>query len=292
MTQSPVEQSAPALRGRTVLISGGSRGIGHAIALRLAEAGANIVLLAKTDTPHPKLEGTVHSAVADVEAAGGQGLAVVGDIRNDDDVARAVDAAVQRFGGIDVLINNASAIDLSPTEALDMKRFDLMHDINVRGTFALSKAAIPHLRASAEQADWTPQILTLSPPLTDAEQKLSPKWFAAHLGYTMSKYGMSMTTYGLAAELADAPVAVNSLWPVTLIQTAAIANLPGGSEMLQGARIPQIMADAAHALVSGEVQLGSGKFLTDEQVLRASGATDFSRYAVNPDAELAPDIFL
>lgn len=292
MTHSPAEQSAPVLRGRTVLISGGSRGIGHAIAVRLAEAGANIVLLAKTDMPHPKLEGTVHTAVADVEAASGHGLAVVGDIRSDDDVARAVEAAVERFGGIDVLINNASAIDLSPTEALDMKRFDLMHDINVRGTFALSKAAIPHLRASAEQAGWTPKILTLSPPLTDAEGSINPAWFAAHLGYTMSKYGMSMTTYGLAAELADAPVEVNSLWPVTLIRTAAIANLPGGADMLQGARHPQIVADAAYALISGEAQLGSGGFLTDEQVLRAAGATDFAKYAVDPDAELAPDIFL
>lgn len=286
------------MQNRTVLISGGSRGIGHAIAVRLAEAGANIVLVAKTDTPHSTLEGTVHTAVADVEAAGGRGLAVAGDIRSDDDVARAVSAAAEHFGGIDVLINNASAIDLSPTESLDMKRFDLMQDINVRGTFAMSKAAIPHLRRSAAGADgsgqpgWAPKILTLSPPLTDAQGRLSSTWFGAHLGYTMSKYGMSMTTYGLAAELADTGVEVNSLWPVTLIATAAIANLPGGEQMLQGARTPQIMADAAYALISGEAQLGSGGFLTDEQVLTAAGTTDFSAYAVNPDAALVPDIFL
>ena len=291
-------EAAAALQGRTVLISGGSRGIGHAIAVKLAEARANIVLVAKTDAPHPTLEGTVHTAVADVEAAGGQGLAVVGDIRNDDDVARAVQAGVEHFGGIDVLINNASAIDLSPTEALDMKRFDLMHSINVRGTFAMSKAVMPHLRSSAADSDgtgearWAPKILTLSPPLTDAEGRVSSKWFGAHLGYTMSKYGMSMTTYGLAAELAEAGVEVNSLWPVTLIATAAIANLPGGEQMLQGARSPQIMADAAYALLSGDAQLGSGGFLTDEQVLTAAGTTDFSAYAINPDAELAPDIFL
>lgn len=304
MTTTSEPTPAPTLQNRTVLISGGSRGIGHAIAVRLAEAGANIVLVAKTDAPHPTLEGTVHTAVADVEAAGGQGLAVVGDIRSDDDVQRAVSAAVEHFGGIDVLINNASAIDLSPTESLDMKRFDLMQDINVRGTFAMSKAAIPHLRRSAAgmnsaagsdrrgQPGWAPKILTLSPPLTDAQGRLSRRWFGAHLGYTMSKYGMSMTTYGLAAELEEAGVEVNSLWPVTLIATAAIANLPGGEQMLQGARSPQIMADAAYALVSGSAQLGSGGFLTDEQVLTAAGTTDFSTYAVSPDADLTPDIFL
>src|SRR5690625_488467 len=284
MTMTSGPTAAPTLQNRTVLISGGSRGIGHAIAVRLAAAGANIVLVAKTDTPHPTLEGTVHTAVADVEAAGGQGLAVVGDIRSDADVARAVSAAVEHFGGMDVLINNASAIDLSPTESLDMKRFDLMQDINVRGTFAMSKAVIPHLRSSAAgsagngQPGWAPKILTLSPPLTDAQGRLNSTWFGAHLGYTMSNYGMSMTTYGLAAELADTGVEVNSLWPVTLIATAAIANLPGGEQMLEGARTPQIMADAAYALISGEAQLGSGGFLTDEQVLTAAGTTDFSAY--------------
>ncbi|WP_044494017.1 SDR family oxidoreductase [Nesterenkonia massiliensis] len=294
MTQTTSPQSHSAseatLSGRTVLISGGSRGIGHSIAVRLARAGANLVLLAKTDTPHPKLEGTVHTAVADVEAAGGQGLAVVGDIRHDEDVETAVTAAVERFGGIDVVINNASAIDLRPTEALDMKRYDLMQDINARGSFALSKAAIPHLRTSASQEGWTPRILTLSPPLN-----LDPKWFGRHLGYTMSKYAMSMTTLGLAAELGPEGITVNSLWPATLIETAAIANLPGGEKMLAGSRKPQIMADAAYALISGSADFGgelSSPFLTDEQVLAAAGITDLSSYAVTPGTELVPDIFL
>lgn len=302
MTQNTAEnQSAPAaepkshdpsLSGRTVLLSGGSRGIGHAIAVTLAARGANIVLLAKTDQPHPTLPGTVHTAVSDVEAAGGQGLAVVGDIRSDDDVARAVDAAQQHFGGIDALVNNASAIDLSPTESLQMRRYDLMHDINVRGTFALSQAAIPALRASAQQGDWAPKILTLSPPLTNAEGRLNPQWFGAHLAYTMSKYGMSMTTLGLSQELAEDGIMVNSLWPVTLIETAAIRNIPGGEQMLTGARTPQIVADAATALIASDVDLGSGEFLTDEQVLTAAGITDFSSYALNPNAAPAPDIFL
>jgi citronellol/citronellal dehydrogenase len=276
-----------ALASKTVLISGGSRGIGHAIAVKLASAGANIVLLAKTDQPHDSLPGTVHTAVADVDSAGGTGLAVVGDIRNDEDVARAVESAVERFGGIDAVVNNASAIDLSPAEHQNMKRYDLMHDINARGTFALSRAAIPHLRASADQQGWTPKILTLSPPLN-----LDPAWFGKHLAYTMSKYAMSMTTLGLAAELADAGVTVNSLWPATLIETAALRSIPGGEQLVRGARTPEIVADAASALISGETELGSGQFLTDEQVLTTVGVSDFAHYAVDPDGDLVPDIFL
>lgn len=276
-----------ALASRTVLISGGSRGIGHAIAVTLASAGANIVLLAKTDQPHDSLPGTVHTAVEDVEGAGGAGLAVVGDIRNDDDVARAVEAAVERFGGIDAVVNNASAIDLSPAQHQNMKRYDLMHDINARGTFALSRAAIEHLRISAELDGWTPKILTLSPPLN-----LDPAWFGKHLGYTMSKYAMSMTTLGLAAELADAGVSVNSLWPETLIETAALRSIPGGEKLARGARTPQIVADAAKVLITGETDLGTGQFLTDEQVLSSVGVTDFTGYAVDASAELVPDIFL
>lgn len=275
------------LASKTVLISGGSRGIGHAIAVKLATAGANVVLLAKTDQPHDSLPGTVHTAVEDVEKAGGQGLAVVGDIRNDDDVARAVEAAAERFGGIDVVVNNASAIDLSPSEHQNMKRYDLMHDINARGAFALSRAAIPHLRASAAKDGWVPKILTLSPPLN-----LDPAWFGRHLGYTMSKYAMSMTTLGLAAELADAGVSVNSLWPATLIETAALRSIPGGEKLARGARTPQIVADAAHALITGETDLGTGQFLTDEQVLTSVGITEFADYAVDPSADLVPDIFL
>ena len=297
------------LQGKTVVMSGGSRGIGHSIAVQLGAAGARVVLLAKTGEPHPSLEGTVHTAVEDIEAAGGRGLAVVGDLRRDEDVTRAVDAAVETFGGIDIVINNASAIDLSPTQALDMKRYDLMHDINVRGTFLLSKLAAPHLRASAEQGR-SPQILTLSPPLTGADGRLDPQWFGKHLAYTMAKYGMSMTTIGLAQELAGgkgaAGVAVNSLWPVTLIETAAIRSLAEKSAgagqqeqseaMLRGSRRPEIVADAATALLAGAVteggELATGQFLTDEDVLRAVGIEDFSGYAVDPEAQLAPDIFL
>lgn len=289
------------LSGRTVLMSGGSRGIGHAIAVALAAQGANLVLLAKTDAPHATLPGTVHSAVADVEAAGGRGLAVVGDLRSDEDVDRAVAAAVEAFGGVDVVVNNASAIDLSPTESLSMKRWDLMHDINVRGTFRLSQAAMPHLRASAREAaaagaetgsSWRPQILTLSPPLTDAQGRLEPEWFGRHLGYTMAKYGMSMMTLGLSRELADDGVLVNSLWPATLIDTAAVRAMPGGEELIRSARRPQIVADAARAVLTGAVGEPRGEFLIDEQVLESSGVADLRGYAVEEGRELIGDAFL
>ncbi|GAA1146325.1 SDR family oxidoreductase [Nesterenkonia lutea] len=305
------------LTGRTALISGGSRGIGHAIAVALAARGANVALVAKTDTPHPKLAGTVHTAVEDICAAGGNGLAVVGDVRRDEDVSAAVERTVETFGGIDILINNASAIDLSPTEGLDMKRYDLMHDINVRGTFLLSKLAAPHLRASAArhradapagggESGFTPQILTLSPPLALAEAGLDPVWLGKHLAYTMSKYGMSMTTVGLAEELAADGVVVNSLWPATYIDTAAIRNLATlageqGEAMIRGARRVEIVADAAVAVLSGQMTSRdgeggqrpiSGAFLTDEQVLRHLGITDLADYAVDPGSELIPDAFL
>lgn len=280
--------------GRTVLISGGSRGIGHAVALALAAQGADVALLAKTDQPHPSLQGTVHTAVADVEAAGGRGLAVVGDVRSDDDVERAVAETVEAFGGIDVLINNASAIDLTPAPDLAMKRYDLMHDINVRGTYHLSQAAVPHLRDSAARSSghgqhgpWSPKILTLSPPLT-----MDPQWFGRHLGYTMAKYGMSMTTLGFAEALADVGAEVNSLWPATLIDTAAIRAMPGGEALARTARTPQIMADAALALLTGAAGVRRGQFLTDEQVLAAAGVEDLAGYAVDPTEQLSPDIFL
>jgi citronellol/citronellal dehydrogenase len=275
------------LRGRTILMSGGSRGIGLAIALRAARDGANIVLLAKTGQPHGKLPGTVFSAAEELEAAGGQALPLVGDVRNDDDVARAVNAAVERFGGIDVVINNASAIDLSRTDDVDMKRYDLMQDINVRGTFLLSKLALPALCRSSGG-----QILTLSPPLN-----LDPKWAGRHLAYTMAKYGMSLTTLGLAEELRTDGISVNSLWPCTLIDTAAIRNLPGGGPMVHAARSAQIVADAAHAVLTG-ANLGngaerSGNFYTDEEVLTAAGVTDFRPYSLGAaEADLIPDIFL
>lgn len=270
------------LAGRTLLMSGGSRGIGLAIATAAARAGANVVLLSKTDAPHPSLEGTIHTAVQQINDAGGKGLAVVGDVRVDEDVQRAVQQAVEAFGGIDIVVNNASAINLAKTDQLDMKRYDLMQDINVRGTFLLSKTALPHLRESAHA-----HILTLSPPLN-----LDPKWAGMHLGYTMAKYGMSLTTLGLAEELKDSGIAVNSLWPETLIDTAAIRNLPGGQQMIRGARSADIVADAAMAILSSDPAGVSGNFFTDGQVLNLAGVADLSGYALNPDDPLVEDIFL
>jgi citronellol/citronellal dehydrogenase len=280
-------QPTGTLRGRTILMSGGSRGIGLAIATRAAQDGANIVLLAKTGEPHPKLEGTVYTAAEQLEAAGGQALPLVGDVRRDEDVAGAVSAALDRFGGIDVVINNASAIDLSGTDAVDMKKYDLMQDINVRGTFLLSKLALPALRASAGG-----HILTLSPPLN-----LDPQWAGKHLAYTLAKYGMSLTTLGLAEELKGDGISVNSLWPCTLIDTAAIRNMPRGDQMVHAARGPQIMADAAHAVLTGANlrpgSAASGNFYTDEEVLAAAGVKDFRPYSLGaPEGQLVPDIFL
>ncbi len=278
--------AAPAslsLAGRTVLMSGGSRGIGLAIALRAARDGANVAIMAKTGEPHPKLEGTVHTAAEQIEAAGGRALAIVGDVRKDDDVRAAVDATIGTFGGIDVVVNNASAIDLSTTPDVDMKKYDLMADINVRGTFMLSKFSLDALR----QAE-NPHILTLSPPLN-----LEPRWAGLHLAYTMAKYGMSLTTLGLAEELKDDGVAVNSLWPATLIDTAAIRAMPGGSTLVRAARSPRIVADAAHAVLVRGSRSCSGNFFTDEQVLREEGVTDLTGYSLGaPEGDLIPDIFL
>jgi citronellol/citronellal dehydrogenase len=285
-TEGQTQRTSPyvatgSLKGKTILMSGGSRGIGLAIATRAAQDGANIVLMAKTGDPHPKLEGTVFTAAEQLLEAGGQALPLVGDVRNDDDVAAAVAAAVERFGGIDVVVNNASAIDLSRTDAVDMKRYDLMQDINVRGTFLLSKMALPALRESSHG-----HILTLSPPLN-----LDPKWAGMHLAYTMAKYGMSLTTLGLAEELKNDGVSVNSLWPCTLIDTAAIRNMPGGQQIVQAARGPEIMADAAHAVLTGSAS--TGNFYTDEEVLRAAGVLDFTPYSLGaPEDRLVPDIFL
>ncbi|MBG6083918.1 SDR family oxidoreductase [Zhihengliuella flava] len=280
----------PALAGRTLIMSGGSRGIGLAIACAAARHGANIALLAKTAEPHPQLEGTVYTAAEAVEAAGGRALPVVGDVRHDDDVAAAVAATVDAFGGIDVVVNNASAIDLSTTDAVEMKRYDLMQDINVRGTFLLSKLALPHLRDSA-RAGRNPHILTLSPPIASGpDGTLDPQWAGKHLAYTMAKYGMSMTTLGLAEELRGDGIGVNSLWPATLIDTAAIRALPDGARMAAASRSPQVVADAAISLLgrsSGEV---TGNFFTDEQVLAEDGVTDFSAY--HSGGPLLPDIFL
>jgi citronellol/citronellal dehydrogenase len=268
------------LAGKTIVMSGGSRGIGLAIALRAARDGANVVLLAKTDRPHPKLPGTVHTAAGEIERAGGQALAVVGDVRSDEDVRAVVDRAVERFGGVDIVVNNASALDVSGSERLTMKSYDLMQDINVRGTFLLSTTAVPHLRAAAN-----PHILTLSPPLN-----LAPHWLGRHPGYLLSKYGMSLATLGLAAEFADAGIAANTLWPRTLIDTAAVRNLLGGSGRT---RSPEIVADAAHTILTRKARECTGNTFIDEEVLAAEGVTDLSRYRpADATGELKPDIFL
>jgi citronellol/citronellal dehydrogenase len=275
--------TTPTLAGKTILVSGGSRGIGLAIALRAARDGANIVRLAKTATPHPKLEGTIYTAAEQVEAAGGRAVPVVGDLRLDEDVERAVSEAAAAFGGIDAVVNNASAIDLSPTTKITMKRYDLLQDINARGTFALTRAALPHLEAAAN-----PHILTLSPPLN-----LSPRWAGAHLAYTLSKYGMSLCTLGFADEFADKGIAANSLWPRTTIGTAAIRNLLGGEVAVRKARTPDIMADAAHAILTRDSRSCTGNFYTDEDVLREEGLTDFAGYRrAAREEDLDLDFFL
>ncbi|GAA2098427.1 NAD(P)-dependent oxidoreductase [Brevibacterium salitolerans] len=257
------------LAGRTLLMSGGSRGIGLAIALRAARDGANVAIMAKTDQPHPKLEGTVHTAAAQIEAAGGRALPIIGDVRFEESVAEAVERTAAAFGGIDVVVNNASAIDLSPTDQLPMKKYDLMQDINARGSFLLAKTALPHLRKAADGA----HVLTLSPPLN-----LNPHWAGKHLGYTMSKYGMSLVTLGLAEELRDERIAANSLWPRTTIATAAVQNALGGDALTARSRTPEIMADAAWAILTRDPAACTGRFLIDEDVLREEGVTDFSGY--------------
>ena len=273
------------LAGKTILMSGGSRGIGLAIALRAAADGANIVLLAKTDTPHPHLEGTVHSAADRIREAGGQALAIVGDVRNDDDITEAVLKTTGEFGGIDIVVNNASAIDLSGSLDLSPKKYDLMQDVNVRGTFMLSRASVPLLRESAN-----PHILSLSPPLNP-----SPRWLGAHTGYTLSKFGMTMVTLGLAAEFAPDGIAANTLWPRTTIATAAVQNLLGGDRVMAASRTPEIYADAAYLVLTSPSRENSGRSLVVEDVLEESGVTDFSGYAAvpgTPDDRLFPDIFL
>ncbi|HJC58762.1 MAG TPA: NAD(P)-dependent oxidoreductase [Candidatus Dietzia intestinigallinarum] len=278
MTESTSTRS---LAGRTLLMSGGSRGIGLAIALRAARDGANVALLAKTDTPHPRLEGTIHTAAAQIEAAGGRALPIVGDVRDENSVSEAVSKAAETFGGIDVVVNNASAIDLSPTPDLAMKKYDLMQDINCRGSFLLAKTALPHLEASGAA-----HVLTLSPPLN-----LNPRWAGSFLGYTIAKYGMSLVTLGLAEELKGKGIAANSLWPRTTIATAAVANLLGGEEMVARSRSPEIMADAAHAILTRDPRECTGNFFIDDEVLAEEGITDLSAYGGGQD-ELELDIFL
>lgn len=253
---------------RTLVVSGGSRGIGLAIALGAARRGANVVLLAKTAEPHPKLPGTVHTAVAEVEAAGGKGVAVVGDVRKEEDVTRAIETAVEHFGGVDIVINNASAISTDPTESLSAKKFDLMMDINIRGTFLLTKAALPHLRKSTNG-----QVLTLAPPMN-----MNPYWLGAHPSYTLSKYGMTLLSLGWAAEYADAGIGFSCLWPETYIVTSAVTNLADGQNLAQSSRNPEIMADAAVEILSRPAAEVNGQTFVDSEVLTASGVTDLSRY--------------
>ena len=278
---STTDRVSGKLKGATVFITGGSRGIGKAIALKLAREGANIAVAAKTVEPHPKLEGTIYTAAEEIKALGVEVLPLQVDIRDENAIQAAVEETSRVFGRIDILINNASAISLTQTEQTEAKRFDLMHGINVRGTFLVCKACLPYLKKS-ENA----HILTLSPPLD-----MNPKWFAHHLAYTMSKYGMSMIALGLAAEL-KGKVGVNTLWPKTTIATAAVQNLLGGEFLMQRSRKPDIVADAVYAIVSKKAAECTGNFFIDEEVLQKEGVTDFTRYAVNPAQPLQPDLFI
>jgi citronellol/citronellal dehydrogenase len=268
--------------GKTIVITGATRGIGKAIALKLAKAGANIVVAAKSTEENPKLGGTIYSAAAEIEAAGGKALAVACDIRFEDQIASVVEQTIAKFGGIDILINNASAISLTTTEQTEAKRYDLMHDVNVRGTFMMTKACIPYLRKSSN-----PHILTLSPPLN-----LDPKWFEKHVAYTMSKYNMSMMTISWAKELAKDRIAANSLWPRTTIDTAAVRNLLGGQMLVNMSRTPEILADAAYEILKRPSTQCTGNLYVDEQVLAAEGITDLAHYSVVPGATLYTDLFL
>ncbi len=268
------------LSGKTLFITGASRGIGLAIALRAARDGANVVVAAKTVVKHPVLPGTIHTAAEEIERAGGKSLAVACDIRDEAQVRAAVEQAVARFGGLDVLVNNASAIFLAGTLETPMKRYDLMHGVNARGTFLCSQACLPHLLAAPN-----PHVLTLSPPLS-----LAPRWFGAHAAYTAAKYGMSMYVLGMAEEFRGR-VAVNALWPRTVIATAAL-NVLGGDETARHSRTPAIVADAAHAILVREARSCTGNFFIDEEVLLAEGVADLSGYAHRPGEELMPDLFL
>jgi citronellol/citronellal dehydrogenase len=270
------------LQDKTLFISGASRGIGLAIALRAARDGANVALIAKTDEPHPKLEGTVHTAAQQIEEAGGTALPIVGDIRDDEQVEAAVAQAVERFGGIDVCVNNASAINLARPEELELKRYDLMQDINVRGTFAVSRACAPHLREAEN-----PHILTLSPPIS-----LERRWLGPHVGYTIAKYGMTLCALGFAEDLREDGVASNALWPRTLIATAAVQNLLGGEEAMKRSRKPELYADAAYAVITRPSRECTGNAFLCEDVLAEEGITDMDRYSYVPGAEPQVDLFV
>jgi citronellol/citronellal dehydrogenase len=273
---------ASPLEGKTLFITGASRGIGKAIGLRAARDGANVVIAAKTDPPHPNLAGTIHTAAEEIERAGGHALACVVDVRSEDQIKIAVEAAVKKFGGIDVLVNNASAIQLTGTIDTPMKRYDLMHQINTRGTYACSQACIPYLLKASN-----PHVLNLSPPLDMQE-----KWFAPHVAYTMAKFGMSMCVLGMAGEYRSAGIAFNALWPRTVIATAAVQNLLGGDATIRGSRTPEIMADAAYVILTRPSRECTGNFFIDDDLLRSTGVTDFAKYQQVPGADLIPDFFV
>lgn len=270
------------LTGRTLFITGGSRGIGLAIALRAARDGANIVIAAKTDEPHPLLKGTIHTAAAEIEAAGGRALALVLDVRDADAIVTAVNRAVDHFGGIDICVNNASAINLSSSLDIEVKRFDLIQQINARGTFLVSRACVPHMRRSSNA-----HVLTLSPPLT-----MRADWFAQHLPYTMSKYGMSMVMFGMAEEFRNAGIAFNALWPRTTIATAAVEFMLGGDALMRRSRTPEIMADAAYSIFKRDARQFTGNFVLDEDVLREDGVKDFDLYRFDRNETLETDLFV
>jgi citronellol/citronellal dehydrogenase len=273
------------LKGKTIFMSGGSRGIGLAIALRAAADGANVAIAAKTVEPNPKLPGTIHSAAADIEAAGGKALAIVCDIRDEQQVAAAARRTAETFGGIDILVNNASAISLTSTEATPIKRFDLMFGVNVRGTFLCTQTCLPYLKQSAERKR-NPHVLTLAPPLN-----MDPRWFAPHVAYTMAKYGMSMCVLGHAAEFRPYGIAVNALWPRTVIATAALQMIPGVKP--EHCRTPEIVADAAHYILTSDAGTTTGNFFIDEDVLKRAGISHLDRYSVvKGSRELIPDLFL
>ena len=270
------------LKGKTLFITGASRGIGLAIALRAARDGANVAVAAKTTEPHAKLEGTIYTAAEEIEKAGGKALPIVCDIRFEDQVQAAVAKTVEAFGGVDICVNNASAISLTPSTATDMKRYDLMHGINARGTFLVSKTCIPHLKQAAN-----PHILTISPPLD-----MNVRWFAPHVAYTMAKFNMSIVALGLSGELKADGIAANTLWPRTTIATAAVRNLLGGDALVRRSRTPDIMGDAAHAILTQDARSFTGRFCIDDTLLYEHGVRDFEKYRVDPSLELAPDFFV
>ncbi len=270
------------LKDKTIVITGSSRGIGLAMARRFAQEGAKLVITGKTDSEHPKLPGTIHTASKEVEEAGGKAIAVKMDIRKEEEIEAMIEKATTIFGGIDILINNASAISLTSTANTETKRFDLMHQVNSRGTFLTSRLALPHLKRSDN-----PHILNISPPLN-----LNPRWFGPHLAYTMAKYGMSMCTLGMAEELREEGIAVNSLWPETGIATSAVKNLLGGEQAMKCCRIPAVVADAAAIILKMPARSYTGQFLIDSEVLKGNGVTDLEKYSIDKSSKLMKDFFL